>query len=86
MFIGDFDDALKVLVKAKKTYEGFAEIEYRLCGLFFLLDKIEYSYLHLKNGLVLDFHYHNLIKELFPLVFESKEIKKIISDYKRVLK
>jgi len=86
VFIKNFDDALDILVKAKNTYQGFAEIEYRLCGLFFILNKKKLSFLHLKNGLTLDFAYHNIIRDLFPVAFESKEIKKIISDYKRVLK
>ncbi len=86
IFTGDFEDALKVLIKARKSYQGFAEIEYRLCGLFFIQDKKEYSYLHLKNGLALDYEYHNVIKDLFPTVFESEEINKIIAEFKRVLK
>ncbi|CAA0194456.1 Protein of unknown function containing tetratricopeptide repeats [Tenacibaculum maritimum] len=81
-FLGDFNDALKVLIKAKRRYENFAEIEYRLSGLFMILDEEAYSLTHLKNGLAIDFESHSIIKELYPTVFEKENVKKIISEYK----
>ncbi len=86
LFLGDFNDALKVLIKAKKIYREFAEIEYRLCGLFMILDKEEYSLTHLKNALAIDYEYHLVIKELYPTVFDSKRVQEIISSYKKALK
>lgn len=85
-FMGEFDEALNILVKAKNTYKDYAEIEFRLCVMFFVLNKKEYSFLHLRNGLALDSEYYNEIKNLFPSVFETEEIKKIITDFKNVLK
>ena len=86
LFLGDFNDALKVLIKAKKIYREFAEIEYRLCGLFMILDKEEYSLTHLKNALAIDYEYYLVIKELYPTVFDSKRVQEIISSYKKALK
>lgn len=86
IFIGDFKAALNLLLTAKEAHKNFAEIEYRLCGLFYTMDDKENSFLHLKNGLILDYEYKNVIKDLFPIAFDSVEIQKIIADFKRVLK
>ncbi|CAM1347276.1 tetratricopeptide repeat protein [Tenacibaculum insulae] len=86
LFLGDFNDALKIVIKAKKRYQEFAEIEYRLCGLFMILDKEDYSLTHLKNALAIDYEYRLIIKELYPSVFENKKVESIILNYKKALK
>ncbi len=86
LFLGEFNDALKIVIKAKKIYREFAEIEYRLCGLFMILDKEEYSLTHLKNALAIDYEYHSIIKELYPTVFDNKRIQGILSSYKKAIK
>ena len=82
-FIGDFNDSLTVLIKAKKTYKEFAEIEYRLCGLFLILNKEDYGLAHLKNGLAIDFEYHSIVLDLFPSIHENEKVQQIISNYKK---
>ena len=57
--------------------------EYRLCGVLYSMDERAMSFLHLKKGLLLDYDYRNIIKEVFPVVFDSKEIQKIMTDFKR---
>ena len=86
LFLGDFNDALKIAIKAKKVYKEFAEIEYRLFGLFMILDQEDYSLTHLRNALVINYEYHSIIKELYPTVFENKRVQLIISSYKKALK
>lgn len=86
IFLGDFDDALKTLIKAKRTYNEFAEIEYRLCGLFMILNKADYGLTHLKNGLAIDYDYHIILRDLFPIVFENNEVKEIVASFKKVIK
>ncbi|OSY88340.1 tetratricopeptide repeat protein [Tenacibaculum holothuriorum] len=83
LFLGEFNDALRVMIKAKKTYREFAEIEYRLCGLFMILNKEEYSLTHLKNALEIDYEYHYILKELFPTAFDNLRVQDILSDYKK---
>jgi len=83
LFIGDFNDALKVLFEAQKVYKDFAEIEYRLSGLFFVLSKDNYGLTHLINGMKIDYEYHTIIKELFPSVYESGSVQKLLTDYKK---
>ena len=81
LFLGDFEDALKVVITAKNSYKQFAEVEYRLCGLFMLTHKEKYSLMHLKNGLAIDVEYREIVKELYPTVFENEKVQKIISNY-----
>lgn len=85
LFLGEFTDALKTMIKAKNTYKQFAEIEYRLCGLFMLSNKEKYSLLHLKNGLAIDAEYREIIKELYPTVFENEKVQFIISNYLKAI-
>lgn len=81
VFLGDYYDALKILIKAKNSFKDFAEIEYRLCGLFMLTRKEDYSLLHLKNGLAIDAEYRFIVKELYPTVFENEQVQKVIQNY-----
>ena len=81
LFLGEFKEALKIIIKAKNIYKEFAEIEYRLCGLFMLTNKEKYSLLHLKNGLAIDADYREIIKELYPTVFENEKVQLIIKSF-----
>nr|WP_299032882.1 tetratricopeptide repeat protein [uncultured Tenacibaculum sp.] len=85
LFLGEFNEALGTLIKAKKTYKEFAEIEYRLCGLFMILGKKEYSLTHLQNALEIDFEYHTIIKELYPTVFDNEKVQEVVSKYNKAV-
>jgi tetratricopeptide (TPR) repeat protein len=84
-FLGEFEDAITVLLKAQKIYKNVAEIEYRLAGLFFVLSKEKYALNHLVAGLKIDFEYHSVLQELYPAVFENKKVQKLILNYKKAL-
>jgi tetratricopeptide (TPR) repeat protein len=81
LFLGEFEEALKTMIKAKNTYRQFAEIEYRLCGLFLLTFKEKYALIHLKNGLAIDADYRKIIEELYPTVFDNTKVQKTITNY-----
>ncbi|CAM1344467.1 tetratricopeptide repeat protein [Tenacibaculum amylolyticum] len=81
LFTGEFKDALEVLLKAKKVYKEFAEIEYRLFGLFMIDDKEEYAFLHLKNALSIDYKSHTVLEQLFPSLFKEEKVKEFISKF-----
>ncbi|KRP27206.1 tetratricopeptide repeat protein [Polaribacter sp.] len=83
LFLEEFNDAVSVLTKAKRIYKNFAEIEYRLAGLYFVLNKPILSNRQLINGLKIDFEYHNILKELFPKMLEKPKFRKLISDFKK---
>ncbi len=86
LVLGSIEDALAITIKAKRDYKDFAEIEYRLFGLFYLLEKKETSFKHLKSAIAIDLDYHAVMAEVFPSVFENDEIKKIIKNFKRATK
>jgi tetratricopeptide (TPR) repeat protein len=82
-FLGEFNDALRVLLDAQKTYKYFAEVEYRLVGLFFLLNKEKYALTHLISAMKIDYEYHTILNELYPIVYENVKIQKLLSAYKK---
>lgn len=84
-FLGEFNDALSVLFKAQKIYKDFAEIEYRLAGLFFIVGKEKYGFNHLIAAMKIDYEYHIILNELFPTVFDSQKVQKLLLDYKKAL-
>jgi len=81
MTVGDFETALITLIQAKKQHHNFAEIEYRLGCLLYVLDKKEEAYLHLKSALTLEFDYHVIMSDLYPVVFEDLEVKRMIFNF-----
>ncbi|MEO9569605.1 MAG: tetratricopeptide repeat protein [Polaribacter sp.] len=84
-FLGEFNDAISVLFKAQKKYKEIAEIEYRLAGLFYIFNKEKYGFNHLISGLKIDYDYHIILKELFPIVYENEKIQKLIVNYKKAM-
>ncbi|MDP4988962.1 MAG: tetratricopeptide repeat protein [Polaribacter sp.] len=83
LFLGDFNKAVSKLFKAQKIYKNFAEIEYRLAGVFFILNKEKFAKKHLIDALKIDFEYHSVLKELFPTLVENPIIQKLITDFKK---
>ena len=82
-FLGEFNDALKVLLLAQKTHKNFSELEYRFVGLFFILNKEKYAFTHLISAMKIDYDYHIILNELYPIVFENIEVQKLLKNYKR---
>ena len=83
LFIGDFTAALATVLSAKEIYNELAEIEYRLAGLHYILDKKAHAIQCFTKALELDFEYHVILSELFPTVFETIEVQKLIASYKK---
>lgn len=82
-FLGEFNDAVAILFKAQKIYKNFAEIEYRLAGLFFVLGKEKYGFNHLIAAMKIDYDYHSILNELFPTVYDKPEVQKLLKDFKK---
>ena len=76
-YLGDFNDAIEVLHRAKELYKDFAEIEYRLGGLYFLIQKESLGLQLIKSAVAIDYDYHITFKELYPQVFELKQVKRL---------
>ena len=82
-FLGDYNDALTNLQRAKNYFKDFAEVEYRLSGLYFSLKNTKKGAEHLKKALEIDFEYHSIIRELFPKVYSKSEVTDIIANFKK---
>ncbi|TXD54455.1 MULTISPECIES: tetratricopeptide repeat protein [unclassified Polaribacter] len=81
-FLGEFNDAISVLYNAQKTYKNFADIEYRLAGLFFVLNKEKHGLNHLIAGMNINYEFHVILNEIYPIVFENKKVQKLLKNYK----
>jgi hypothetical protein len=62
-------------------YPDTAEIIYRLCCVYYILGEDEKAEKLLRKGLKIDFEYNEIIKELFPAVFELDTVRAIVSEY-----
>jgi tetratricopeptide (TPR) repeat protein len=79
--LGEFETALETLYQGMEFYPETAEIEYRMAGLYFSLNKGERGYFHLKSALEIDAEYSIIIEELFPAIFQRKSVKEMIGKY-----
>lgn len=80
-FIGEFKEASKVLIKARRAYPEHAELDYRLGCIYFILGESEKSNKYLSKALASDFEYHEIFKEIYPTVFEDETILTLIAKY-----
>ncbi|MCL6219975.1 tetratricopeptide repeat protein [Zunongwangia pacifica] len=81
--LAEWETAVQNLLQANEFYPGIAEIEYRLSGLYFMLNKADLAYKHLENGLKADAEYYIIIEELFPEIFKRKSVKQLIDSYQK---
>ena len=80
--LGEYQAAIYNLEQASEFYQDSAEIEFRLTGLYFSVNKANEGYDHLKIALELNPEYDFIIEELFPRIYKRKSIAKIITDFK----
>ncbi|MFM9989690.1 tetratricopeptide repeat protein [Flavobacterium sp.] len=82
-FLGEFEACIQTLLQACEHFPEEFEIEYRLAGLYFMLNENEKGIFHLSNGLRQNFKKRDLIEKLFPVVWERKEVQDYILKYKK---
>lgn len=82
-FLGDFEDALTNLLVANSHFKDCAEIDYRLCALFFKFNNQKKGALYLKKALKNDFDYQVILNELFPEVYSMPKVAEIINEFKK---
>lgn len=81
-FIGDYNDALLVLIDAKEQYPNSVEVLYRLSGLSYLIRKENDAVFYLENALKMDYSYGTIIKELYPEMFAKESVKQLFDKFK----
>jgi len=77
-FLGKYEEALLNLIKATSYFKDFTEIEYRLSGLYYTLNNFQKGEKHLNKALSINFKHHSILKELFPKVYATKEVQKML--------
>mgnify|MGYP000915158879 CR=1 FL=1 len=77
-FLGDFEGAINILLRAKDFYEDFVEIEFRLAGIYILNQKESEGLLVLEHSLSIDYDQHIIIKELYPSVLEIDSVRNLL--------
>lgn len=82
-FLGEFDNAIQTLLQATEYFPEENEIEYRLAGLYFMIQDTTKAKFHLSNGLRLNFDNYILIEDLFPMVWEEKKVQNYIAKHKK---
>lgn len=82
-YLGEFEAAIHTLLQASEYFPEEFQLEYRLAGLYFIQDDETKGKFHLSNGLRVSFENHILLENLFPSIWERKDIKKIISKHKK---
>ena len=82
-FLGEFDSAIQTLLQATEYFPEENEIEYRLAGLYFMVQDSTKAKFHLSNGLRLNFDNYILIEDLFPMIWEEKTIQNYIAKHKK---
>jgi tetratricopeptide (TPR) repeat protein len=81
-FLGEFESAIQTLLQASEYFPEEYEIEYRLAGLYLMLQETAKGKFHLSNGLRLNYKNRMLLEHLFPIVWDMKLVQKTIDKYK----
>ena len=77
--LGEFDAAINNLHQASEFYSECAEIEYRLAGLYYLLNDENKGEYHLKNALRFEPEYSMIMEEIFPSIYKRKPVRELIN-------
>lgn len=79
--LGEYQSAIDNFQEALEFYPEHPEIEYRLSGLYFSLQKNSKAEIHLRNALNNEPEFIMIIEELFPLVYQMKKFKQIVAQH-----
>ena len=50
-----------------------------------ILNRENSAFIHLKNGMKIDFDHHTILEELFPVVYENLKVQKLLINYRKAL-
>jgi tetratricopeptide (TPR) repeat protein len=81
-FLGEFFEAIRVLLDAREVYKEVAELNYRPGGLHLLVNKEKEGLHFLEKAMQEDFDYLHVVQEIFPTVFEDPKVKELIEKHR----
>ncbi len=82
-FLGEFESSIQTLLQAAEYFPEENGIEYRLAGLYFMIQHTTKAKFHLSNALRLNFENHILLEALFPVVWSRKMVQNYIAKHKK---
>ena len=80
--LGETNSAIEKLLKAGDIFNDEYEIEYRLTGLYVMNKEEGKAFYHLINALSLNYKNHYILKDLFPLAWETEWVQMQIEKFK----
>ena len=80
-FLGEFDSAIQTLLQASEFFPDEYQVEYRLAGMYYMLQQNDKGKFHLTNGLRLNANNRTLLEKLFPVVWDKKIVQNVISKH-----
>ena len=80
---GDIEIAIDILLSSTKKYANHPEIDYRLAGLYFSINKTQKGTYHLINALQHHFKNATILEKQFPEVWDKKIIQNLITRFKK---
>ena len=80
-FLGEFDSAIQTLLQASEFFPDDYQVEYRLAGMYYMLQQNDKGKFHLTNGLRLNANNRTLMEDLFPVVWDKKIVQNVITKH-----
>ncbi|MGB0896707.1 MAG: tetratricopeptide repeat protein [Flavobacteriaceae bacterium] len=77
--LGEHEAAIQNLLQGLEFYPNNAEIEYRLAGLYYLLNEFEKGQYHLVNALKNNKDFVIILEELFASIYIRPSVQKLIN-------
>jgi tetratricopeptide (TPR) repeat protein len=79
--LGEYEAAMFSLDQTADFYPDNEEVQYRLAGLYYMMDKADQGYIYLQSALQLNTEYYFILEELFPTVYQQNTVQEIIAKY-----
>ena len=83
LLLSEFDSAIMTLLQASEFFPEQYEIEYRLAGIYFMVNEDTKATFHLSNALRLNYKNRTVLQELFPVVWERKNVQAFIKKHNK---
>jgi tetratricopeptide (TPR) repeat protein len=80
-FLGEFENAIQTLLQASEYFPEENEVEYRLAGLYYMIQETDKAKFHLSNALRLNFENYIILEDLFPVVWDRKMVQNYIAKH-----
>ncbi len=82
--LGEFESAVQTLLQASEYFPEENEVEYRLAGLYFMIQQTDKAKFHLSNALRLKVDNYIILEDLFPVVWARKMVQNYIAKHTKI--